>query len=294
MNNALAVTKFKAYLSLTKTGIIRGNLMTAIAGFLFASKGHVNFNLLAYTLVSISLIIASGCVINNYTDRHIDSQMKRTKKRALITGEISSKCALVFGTILGLLGFGVLVSGLNSLVLLIGLIGYIVYVGLYAVSKRHTSFSTIIGSVSGSMALVAGYCAVAGRFDRGAWLLLLIMTFWQMPHFYSIAIYSLKDYKAAKLPVRSITSGINATKRSIIGYIIAFIVATVLLYAYGFTSKTYLVVMSASGLFWLWKGISGYHTKDSDKWAHQMFGYSLLSLLIFSLLISVNSFLVKI
>jgi heme o synthase len=37
---------FKSYYQLTKPGIIYGNAMAAVAGFLLASKGQVNFLLL--------------------------------------------------------------------------------------------------------------------------------------------------------------------------------------------------------------------------------------------------------
>ena len=52
--------------------------------------------------------MASGCVFNNYIDRDIDEEMERTKKRALVTKTIPVVHALIFGTILGLLGFGLL------------------------------------------------------------------------------------------------------------------------------------------------------------------------------------------
>ena len=68
---------FKTYYQLTKPGIIRGNLITAAAGFLFAAKGIVDFKLFFATLLGVTLVIASGCVFNNYIDRDIDKKMKR-------------------------------------------------------------------------------------------------------------------------------------------------------------------------------------------------------------------------
>src|SRR6266581_790040 len=95
----------KTYYRLTKPGIIYGNVLTATAGFLLASKGHVDFWRLVATIAGISLVIASACVFNNYIDRGIDKKMARTKKRALVRGIISPQTALIYAVALGLMGF---------------------------------------------------------------------------------------------------------------------------------------------------------------------------------------------
>ena len=69
----------KDYYSLTKPGIIYGNAITLIAGFVLASHGKVDYLLLFLVFVGLSLVIASGCVVNNYIDRDIDRLMERTK-----------------------------------------------------------------------------------------------------------------------------------------------------------------------------------------------------------------------
>ncbi len=77
---------FKQYLQVTKPGIIFGNLISVIGGFLLASKGSIDYPLFIYTLVGVSLVVASGCVFNNYIDRDIDRKMERTKNRVLVKG----------------------------------------------------------------------------------------------------------------------------------------------------------------------------------------------------------------
>ncbi|MFZ5868210.1 MAG: protoheme IX farnesyltransferase, partial [Thermodesulfobacteriota bacterium] len=54
--------KIKNYLLVAKPGIVFGNLITAAAGFLLASKGRVDGVALPATLIGISLVVASGCV----------------------------------------------------------------------------------------------------------------------------------------------------------------------------------------------------------------------------------------
>lgn len=82
---------FKQYLQVTKPGIIFGNLISVIGGFLLASKGSIDYPLFIYTLVGVSLVVASGCVFNNYIDRDIDRKMERTKNRVLVKGLISPR-----------------------------------------------------------------------------------------------------------------------------------------------------------------------------------------------------------
>jgi len=197
----------KAYYRLTKPGIIYGNLLTAAAGFLFASKWHIVPGLFAATLAGTSLVIAAACVYNNYIDRNIDKRMARTKKRALVQGTISGKHALIFATMLGVLGFALLLAYTNTLVTVIGVIAFIDYVVLYGISKRRSVYGTIVGSISGAAPIVAGYVAVTNQFDLGALLLFFILVYWQMPHFYGIAMYRFDDYKAAGIPVLPVQKG---------------------------------------------------------------------------------------
>jgi len=62
---------FRRYLNVTKPGIIMGNLISVAGGFLLASRGDVDPWLMVATLLGLSLVVASGCAINNVIDRDI-------------------------------------------------------------------------------------------------------------------------------------------------------------------------------------------------------------------------------
>ena len=247
--------------------------------------------LLFWLLIGISLIIGSACVINNYIDRDIDKYMDRTKKRALVTGKVSGLNANIYASILGLLGFLILIHYTNLLTVIIGAIGIFSYVVVYGYYKRRSVHGTLIGSVSGSTSLVAGYCVVSGRFDTFALILFVIMAVWQMPHFYAIGIYRKKDYAEASLPILPVVKGIPKTKKHIIYYIVLFILSTSLLTLFGATGFIYLVTMLITGLYWLWLAIKGLSANNNIKYGHQIFGFSLVTLLIFSTMISINYYL---
>lgn len=48
---------FKQYLQVTKPGIIFGNLISVIGGFLLASKGSIDYTLFIYTLVDRKSVV---------------------------------------------------------------------------------------------------------------------------------------------------------------------------------------------------------------------------------------------
>jgi protoheme IX farnesyltransferase len=274
---------------LTKPGIIYGNALTAIGGFLLASKWHIELGLFLTTIIGTCLVIASACVINNYIDRGIDKKMARTKGRALVTGKISGPWAIMYGVALGTLGFSILVLFTNVLVAIIGLVAYIDYIVLYGVSKRLSVHGTLVGSIAGAAPPVAGYCAITGRFDGGALIIFLIMVCWQMVHFYAIAIRRAKEYKAAHIPILPLVKGVQATKIQMIAYTVGFIAAVVALSLFGYTGWVFAVVMAILGLYWLYRGLSSFNIANNTVWAKQMFMFSLVVLLSFSVMMSVGS-----
>lgn len=287
-------TTASRYYSLTKPGVLYGNVMTAGAGFLFASRSGFDLWLFIAMLLGTSCVIGAACTINNVLDRDIDRIMSRTKKRATVTGTVSAAHATLFGIILGLIGLGVLALWTNWLVVGIGIIGFIDYVWLYgALSKRRSIHGTLVGSISGATPILAGYCAVTGHIDLAGMLLFAALFLWQMPEFYSISIYRHDEYKAAGVPVISVIKGIRHTKNQIFAYTAAFVAATLLLFIEGSSSATYAIVMAILGSYWLWLGAKGVRTppQHAAAWAKRMFRFSLVIILAFSLVLSVDRFL---
>ena len=105
---------FKKYIFLTKPGILFGNFVTTLGGFFLAAQGSVDFLLLLITLLGTTLVVASGCVVNNVIDQDIDHKMQRTMNRALVKKTISPTVALIFSAVLGLLGFALLWFFVNA------------------------------------------------------------------------------------------------------------------------------------------------------------------------------------
>lgn len=244
------------------------------------------------TIAGTTLVIASACVINNFLDQDIDQKMERTKKRPLIAGEVSGRGAVIFSVILGAVGIISLYAWVSLLVVAIGLAGFVTYVVLYGMlSKRLSIHGTLVGSVSGAAPILAGYVAVTNVIDLGAIILFTILFLWQMPEFYSIAIYRRHEYKAAGVPVISVVKGIEHTKKQILFYIVAFTLAALALGYAGYAGYVYLVCMAVLCLYWLWLGAKGLKTRHNAAWARKVFKHSLIVLLAFSFLISTDAWL---
>lgn len=276
------------YYLLTKPKIVVGNLVTLVAGFLLASNGVLDFQLFLATFVGLALIMASACVVNNYIDRNLDKKMKRTQNRALVSGLISHRNALSFAILIGILGNLILWVFTNPLTVLIAGVGYFVYVVLYSLWKSHTVYATAIGSVSGAIPPIVGYCAVSNQFDAGALIFFLMMVLWQMPHFFAIAVYRLDDYSAAGIPVMPVIKGMQKTKARMILYIIAFIAAAASLTFFNYTGYVYLTTVVTLSLAWLALGFKGFSAKDDQVWGRQMFQLSLVLIMAMCVIIPLD------
>ena len=242
-----------------KPGIVVGNLISAAAGFLLASKGRIDGVALPATLLGISLVVASGGVFNNCVDRNLDRKMDRTRHRALAQGLISLPSAVSYATLLGLAGLALLWAATNLLAVSLVLAGLTIYVGVYSLYlKRHSVYAALIGSLAGATPPLAGYCAVTGRFDLGAVILLSIFSLWQMPHCYAIAVFRFDDYTNAAIPVLPVKQGTAAARKHMVGYILAFLAATLMLTVGGYTGYRTLAVATGLGLSWLYLAWWGY------------------------------------
>ncbi len=196
----------KDFFALIKIGIVNSNLITTFTGIWLAlhfSNQHFldHLDIILFTLLGSSLIIAGSCSINNYYDRDIDHLMQRTKNRPTVTGKVNPHLVIVLGLALIIVGLLFLLLTTVSAAV-IGLVGVVSYVGLYTMwSKRLYVSNTIVGSISGAVPPLIGWAAVDANLDIVAWLLFFIMFAWQPPHFYALAMRRAEEYRAAGIPM---------------------------------------------------------------------------------------------
>jgi protoheme IX farnesyltransferase len=242
-------------------------------------------------VTGLAFVIASACVFNNYIDRDIDAKMKRTQYRALVKGTITPRTALDFGIVLLSVGILILFYGTNWLTVILALAIVFFYIAVYTIAKRLTVYGTLLGTICGAIPPVVGYTAITGRLDLGAAILFLILTLWQMPHFYAISIFRLSDYKAAKIPVLPIVAGVRTAQYHMLAFIAAFIPTALALTIYGYTGIAYAIVMAILGITWLAFGIRGLGASSPENWARFMFRFSLIVLAGWSIMIVIDALL---
>jgi protoheme IX farnesyltransferase len=146
----------------------------------------------------------------------------------------------------------------------------------------------LIGSLSGAMPPVIGYCVVSGQFDTAAFLLLLIFSLWQMPHSYAIAIVYRDDYANAGIPVLPVKHGIAVARKHILFYIPVFTAAALMLSVEGYVGRVYFAVITLLGLGWLGMGSFGERAASDKKWATRMFVFSIIGVMVLSLMMAID------
>lgn len=188
------------YISLTKPGIIFGNVLVAASAFVFGAPDAFDWKLFLYMNAGLSLVIAGAAVFNNYVDRFIDAKMERTKHRPLAAGTIPLFPALMFGTALSLAGAGLLWLT-NPYAFGAALVGFFGYVLVYTPMKHVSGYAVYVGAVAGATPPVVGYAAATGLIDTTAAWLFVLLFLWQLPHFIAIAMFRFHEYTAAGVPL---------------------------------------------------------------------------------------------
>jgi heme o synthase len=186
-----------AYVALTKPDVSLLVLMTTAAGYYMASRGPVDWLNLVHTVFGTLLIAAGTAALNHYLERESDGRMRRTASRPLPSGLLRPGEALWFGVSLAFAGAVDLWMVGGWMASLLGVATCLSYLLAYTPLKKRTVWATFVGAFPGAVPPMIGWAAAAGRLDRGAWLLFLILFFWQFPHFHAISWMYREDYARA-------------------------------------------------------------------------------------------------
>ena len=233
-------TALADYLELTKPRITLTVVMTALVGYVMATRGPVSVPRLAVTLAGTALVAAGASALNMLLERRTDALMLRTRNRPVAAGRLRVAEALVFGLALTLAGLGVLRFGAGALAALVALVTWASYLFAYTPLKTRTSLSTIVGAFPGALPPVIGWAAARGQIEPGAVVLFAILFLWQIPHFLAIAWIYREDYARGGLPMLPVLDPAGVvTGRQAVANSLALLLVSVVPTIAGLTGRLY-------------------------------------------------------
>jgi protoheme IX farnesyltransferase len=263
------------YLVLTKPGVMVLLLVTTLCAMLVAAQGVPSLWTLFWTLVGGALASGGAGAINHYVDRDIDAIMTRTRRRPLPAGRVAPEYALLFGIVLSVLAVYVLTAFVNPVAAVLSLSGNLFYVFVYTIwLKRITPQNIVIGGAAGAVPPLVGWAAVTGQVSVPALLMFLLVFAWTPPHFWALALYKRGDYAAAGVPMLPAVRGEEETRRQILAYTVAMVLASLLFYPLGVLGVPYLVAAMVLGARFLWL-VARLYRERSDQLAKRVFLYSM-------------------
>src|SRR5205807_1787711 len=167
------------YVSLTKPDVSFLVLMTTAAGYYMGARGPIAWLHMIHAVFGTMLIAAGTAALNHYIERESDRHMRRTASRPLPSGLLQPAQALWFGVALAIAGAADLWLVGGWLTSLLGIVTCLGYLLAYTPLKKRTVWATFVGAFPGAIPPMIGWVAASGRLDKGAWLLFLILFFWQ-------------------------------------------------------------------------------------------------------------------
>jgi heme o synthase len=281
------------YYELSKPRIILLLLITTAAAMAMAAHGMPPIGIALLTLLGGTLSAASAGAFNCVYDADIDAIMRRTRERPLPQGRISKRAGIIFATVVGVIGFGVLYAFVNPLAAWLSLAGNVYYVVIYTMwLKRLTPLNIVIGGAAGAVPPLVGWAAITNTIGGPALGLFALIFLWTPPHFWSLSLMTELDYDRAKIPMFPNVYGRPRTKREIFYYSAILVIASLLLYPLHVMGALYFGAAAVLGAIFLLDAVRTWRETDGTRAARRLFRFSLLYLALMCLVMVVDRIIV--
>lgn len=212
-----------------------------------ASDGFPSLHLLFVFSLGVFIMRSAGCVINDYADRHIDGQVKRTAGRPLISGAISSAEALnLFGFLIGCAIVLVLTLSVDTIKLAVGAL---FLAASYPFMKRYTHLPQVVLGAAFSWGMIMAFAEAQGQIPAVAWLLFSANLLWTVAYDTMYAMVDKDD--DIHIGVKSTAILFGENDKRIVGFLqlltLALLFTVGELLAFGWPYQLSLVL--SAGLF---------------------------------------------
>lgn len=187
---------------LFKLRIVSLLLFAAVGGAFLGAAGRPSLIEITVLLVTGGLSAAGASALNQYIERESDGEMKRTRQRPLVTGQISHPEYVLWIALAMIVLPVAAVWPFNPAMGFFLLVGAMIYVGIYTIwLKPRTVLNIVIGGAAGSCAVLSGGAAVGAWNDPGVLALAAIVFLWTPTHFWALALMCRDDYLASSTPM---------------------------------------------------------------------------------------------
>ena len=268
-------SRLAAYVALTKPRIIELLLVTTVPAMIVAERGMPPAWLILATLVGGTLAAGGANATNMVIDRDIDKVMRRTRKRPLVTGEITPRNALIFAVALEVLAAVWLSLVVNPLSAVLAVAATLFYVLVYTMWLKRTSTQNIvIGGAAGAVPVLVGWAAVTNELAVAPVAMFAIIFAWTPPHFWALAIRYREDYAAAEVPMLPVVASFDDTAKRIVAYTVVLWAVSLAFWPLGAMGPLYLASAVVLGAMFTWKSVKLARSHVADS-AMKLFKFSI-------------------
>jgi heme o synthase len=245
----------RAYVALTKPRIVELLLVTTVPAMMLAAGGWPDLGLVVVVLVGGALAAGGASTLNCYIDRDIDQLMRRTKRRPLPAHTVTPRSVLIFGFALAAVSLVLMAAFTNWLATALTAAAIFYYDVVYTLwLKRRTPQNTFWGGICGAAPVIIGWAAVTGSVAPMGWALFAVVFFWQMPHFYALAIKYKDDYARAGIPMLPVVRSATRVNAEILVFTVLTVAASLAAWPLGL-GPIYGVAASVTGALFLLEAV---------------------------------------
>lgn len=193
------IQKLSCSLKIAKVPLCLLVAFSSLFGFLYATP--ILTEKAVYLFVAILLLSCGSATLNSFQERRTDSNLQRTKNRPLVQRNISDNSALTQAILLIITGLLALYFFFDIKTFVTGLIAVVLYNFIYTCLKSKSLFAIIPGTLSGAIPPYIGWLASGGEMmSFRAILPVLLLIFWQIPHFFLVLLNHKLDYTSSIVP----------------------------------------------------------------------------------------------
>jgi heme o synthase len=284
-------SKIRDYMMLIKFSLSFMVVFSAVVSYLLAPKVvEYNWTMIILLFTAGLLVTGSANAVNQVVEKDTDALMKRTAKRPVASGRMSTTEGWTFAIVAGLAGVFILAYFFNILSAVIATISWFIYAFMYTPLKKVSAVSVLVGAVPGALPCLIGWAAGQDELSAGGWILFAIQFFWQFPHFWAIAWIAHKDYSSAGFKLMPSVEG--PTKYSAIQAVIYSLVLVpvgVLPFLSRMSGVVSFWIVLAANILMVWLCVSLYRKMTVQAARQVMFGsYVYLAVVLLALLADKN------